>query len=159
MVQLIGTQKFVDLGGFPIDPEDFLVLQEGVKPDEIAIYLRLFNEYGFIRRIIIMSKVDTLLKAWAISNLLKPTTDVFASEMTDKVFRTFSQAGALSRSDQGIASTMMRVLCLYYLPELRQLRTVPAENVVGVIFEYSRQRLKEYCYTQFALDMPKHNVH
>jgi len=159
MAQLVGTQKFVDLGHFPIDPDDFEALCTGVTPDEIAIYLRLFDESGFIRRIIIMSKVETLVKAWTISNLLQPTTRAFAGELTDKVFQTFSQPQVLSRHDQGIASTMMRVLCLYYLPELRQLKTVPAENILGVIFEYSRRRLKEYCYTQFALDIPKDNLH
>ena len=157
MAQTTGTRKFLDLGGFPIDPEDHQALLE-VKPNEIAIYLRLFNERGFIRRIVITNKVETLLTAWNTSNFLQPTTAQFALRLTDKVFDTFSQTQP-SRPDEGIATTAIRVLCLYYLPELRELKAVPAENIVGVIFEYRNRRLVEYCYSQFSLDTPKSNVH
>jgi hypothetical protein len=155
-----GSQKFADLGLFPIDPSELTLLKTQARNDAVNFYLRLFFD-GTFKTVILVDSVDNLRTIWtSVINAVGAITPELELALVSRVYEAF----AMKKDDRvEPALTALKTLVMHHFPEFRAMATAPHRNTVGVIFEFDERRFRDWAYCYFSLDeiedLSKHSIH
>lgn len=147
---MVGSKKFHDIQAFPLDPNDYALLRKQARKEAINIYLRLFFE-GKFRTVVLIESPRNLQEIWKVfQQVHQPVNENIETALVDRVHHAFVVQPTFHNI--AMAKLSIKILCLLNRPELRALTEAPRANIVGVIYEFKQNKLRDYCYIQFALD-------